>query len=347
MLADQLDYVVGVDTHRDAHAFALVAASTGALVLEAELEADRRGYRRALALACEHSSGTRLWAIEGTGSYGAGLVRFLADRGERVVEVERPQRAERRKGKSDRIDALRAARRALGEAKLAAPRTSGAREALRALVTTRAGAVAVRRAGLNQLRALIVVAPESLRAELRELTRAKLLARCAHLRPARRSDPQLQGMALSLRACARRVQAASAEERELNREIVRLVRELAPQLLAEAGVGPISAAHVIVSWSHRGRFASESAFARHAGAAPIPASSGQIERRRLDRGGDRTLNCALHTIIVSRRKHDPATIAYVERRLREGKSVREAIRCLKRYLARHLFRVLEAGPMAA
>jgi transposase len=346
MLADQLDYVVGVDTHRDAHALALLSA-TGGLVLEAEIAADQDGYERALLLAREHAVGGLLWAIEGSGSYGAGLARFLGERGERVVEIERPQRSERRKGKSDRIDALRAARLALGEAKLALPRADGARAALRALVTTRAGAVATRRAALNQLRALIVIAPESLRAQLRQLTRAKLLACCARLRPDLHTDPQLRGTALALRACARRVQAANAEERELKREIARLVDELAPQLLTEPGVGPISAAQLIVSWSHRGRFSGESAFARHAGAAPIPASSGQVVRHRLDRGGDRALNRALHTIIVSRRKHDPKTIAYIQRRQSEGKSVREAIRCLKRYLARHLFRILEAGPMTA
>jgi transposase len=347
MFADRLDYVVGVDTHRDAHALAVVCASRGAVLLEREVGADRRGYERALALACEHAAGERLWAIEGSGSYGAGLARFLAERGERVVEVERPQRGERRRGKSDPIDALRAARGAVGEARLARPRAGGAREALRALVTTREGAVATRRAALNQLRALIVIAPESLRAELRGLTRAKLLARCARLRPERHADPQLRGTAFALRACARRVQAVTVEERELKREIVRLVQELAPRLLTEPGVGAVSAAQLLVSWSHRGRFAGESAFARHAGAAPIPASSGRVIRHRLDRGGDRALNRALHTIIVTRRKHDPATMAYVQRRTSEGKSVREAIRCLKRYLARHLFRLLEAGPTAA
>lgn len=119
MLADQQDYVVGVDTHRDAHAFAVVAAATGALVLEAEVDADRCGYERAFTLVRAQAPGTRCWAVEGCGSYGAGLARFLAARGEQVVEVERPQRQERRRGKSDRIDALRAARAALGEAKLA------------------------------------------------------------------------------------------------------------------------------------------------------------------------------------------------------------------------------------
>jgi len=326
MFAGQQDYVVGVDTHRDRHALAVIAAATGALVLETEIDADRCGYELALALAGEHARESRLWAIEGSGSYGAGLARFLAARGEQVVEVERPQRQERRQGKSDRIDALRAARAVLRETRPALPRAAGAREALRAL---------------------IVIAPESLRGELRRLTRARLLAHCARLRAERQLDPQLRGTMLALRACARRVQAATIEERELKREILRLVEELAPQLLAEPGVGPISAAQLIVSWSHQGRFAGESAFARHAGAAPIPASSGQTLCRRLDRGGDRALNRALHTIIVSRRKHHPATIAYVQRRTSEGKSIREAIRCLKRYLARHLFRLLEAGPITA
>src|SRR6266508_329072 len=328
MLADQLDYVVGVDTHRDAHTIALIAALTGAVVLEIEVGADQRGYARALTLAFEHAAGSRLWAIEGSGSYGAGLARFLAEQGERVVEVERPQRTERTKGKSDRIDALRAARTALGQTKLALPRAGGARQALRALVTTRKGAVATRRAALRQL------------------TRAKLIARCARLRAERHACPELRGTTLALRACARRVQAATAEERELRREIVRLVNELAPQLLAEPGVGPISAAQLLVSWSHGGRFAGEAGFARHAGAAPIPASSGQVVRSLLDRGGDRQLNRALHTILVARHKRHEPTIAYIERRRSEGKSVREALRCLKRFLARHLFRLLEAGPLA-
>ncbi len=347
MLADRLDYVIGVDSHRDAHALALLAAPTGAPLLESELSADRRGYEGALALARAQAPGERLWAIEGSGSYGAGLARYLAEQGERVVELERPRRRQRRRGKSDGIDALRAARAALAETKLALPRAGGAREGLRALVTTRAGAVAGRRAALNQLRALIVIAPESLRGELRGLTRAKLVTRCLRLRPERRAEPELRATTLALRACARRVSSATAEERELRREIALLVEQLAPQLLLERGVGAITAAQLVISWSHRGRFSGEAAFARHAGAAPIPASSGQVERHRLDRGGDRALNRALHTIVLARRKHDPATIAYGQRRRAEGKSVRETIRCLKRYLARHLYRVLEAGPMSA
>jgi transposase len=143
------------------------------------------------------------------------------------------------------------------------------------------------------------------------------------------------------------VQALTAEERELKREIETPVAGLAPALPDEPGIGPVAAAQVLISWSHQRRFRSEAAFARLAGTAPLPAPSGLVSRHRLDPGGDRQLNRAPHTIIVSRRKHDPATIAYIKRRRTEGKSVREAIRCLKRYPARHLFRLLEAGPTTA
>jgi transposase len=346
MLADQLDYVVGVDTHRDAHALALVAASSGAVVLvEPALPACPRGYRLLLALARSHAPGSRAFAVEGTGSYGAGLARFLTEQGERVLEVERPQRARAQRGKSDVLDAVAAARGLLGADRLAQPRAGGTRAALQALLCVREGALDARRAALCQLRALIVTAPADLRQELRALTRARLLRRCAGMRAA--GPLERRGTRLALRLLARRIQLLTVEERALAREIAALVQSLAPPLLAEPGIGPISAARVLVAWSHRGRLRSEAAFARLAGAPPIPASSGMVVRHRLDRGGDRQLNRALHTIVVSRRKHHAPTVAYVDRRLREGKSVREAIRCLKRYLARQLFRVLEAMPSAA
>ena len=150
-----------------------------------------------------------------------------------------------------------------------------------------------------------------------------------------------------MRLLAVRIEALTLEERTLKREIRALVRELAPRLLAEPGLGPIAAAHVLLAWSHKGRLRSEAAFARLAGAPPIPASSGKVVRHRLDRGGDRKLNRALHAIILTRRRTDPETIAYIQRRVSEGKSDREAVRCLKRYLARSLFRQLEAMPQAA
>jgi transposase len=208
------------------------------------------------------------------------------------------------------------------------------------LLATREQAVEVRRVGLNQLRALLVTAPDGLRQRLSDLSPRQLPQRCARLRTAGLGEAA-EASVLALRLCGGRVVAATAEARTLEREIERLVRTLAPALLEEIGVGPISAGFLLLGWSHRGRLRSEAAFARLAGAAPIPASSGAVLRHRLDRGGDRLLNRALHTIVLARRQCDPATIAYIERRTSEGKSTREAVRCLKRYLARRLYRLLE------
>jgi transposase len=345
MLADELDYVIGVDPHRDTHALAVVDVRSGGVVFEATAVADGEGYASVLRLADQHAPGRRAFAVEGTGSFGAGLTRFLAGRGERVLEVGRLRRERSSGGKSDALDAVRAARSVLGQTRPAQPRAGGEREALRALSAAREGAVTARRAGLCQLRGLLVSAPEPLRAELRSLTRAQLLRRLAAVRPEGRQDPELRGTLLALRALARRVTALTVEERELAREIETLTRKLAPQLLEQPGVGPLAAAQVLISWSHRGRITSEAAFARLAGCAPIPASSGQTVRYRLDRGGDRRLNRALHMILVTRRRAHPPTIAYIERRIQEGKSRREATRCLKRYLARNLYRLLENPPM--
>jgi transposase len=218
---------------------------------------------------------------------------------------------------------------------------AGHRQALQALVAAREGAVNAKRAGLCQLRDLLITTPEPLRSQLRPLTRARLLQRLAATRPDGRRDPELRGTTLALRSIARRVLQLTAEERELGREIETITRTLAPQLLEQQGVGPHSAAQALLAWSHRGRIRSEAAFARLAGAAPIPASSGQTIRYRLDRSGDHKLNRALHMILVTRQRSHPPTIAYIERRLQEGKTRREANRCLKRY--RNLYRLLEHG----
>jgi transposase len=347
MLADRLDYVVGVDPHRDVHALAIVEVRTGGVVFEASVAANSSGYAAALEFARAQARGRRAFAVEGTGSFGAGLTRFLSGQGERVLEVGRLRRERRSGGKSDALDAVRAARSVLGQKRPAEPRAGGEREALRALMAAREGAVNARRAGLCQLRDLLITTPEPLRGELRPLTRARLLRRLAAVRPGRRSDVELRGALLALRTVARRVQRLTAEERELAGEIETLTRTLAPQLLEQPGVGPLAAAQILLSWSHRGRIRSEAAFARLAGCAPIPASSGQTIRFRLDRSGDRRLNRALHMILVTRRRAHPPTIAYIDRRLQEGKSRREASRCLKRYLARNLYRLLERGaPLA-
>ena len=347
MLADQLDYVVGVDPHRDSHTLAIVHVVSGAVVFEATVDANSDGYTRALELVDEYCPARRAFAIEGTGSFGAGLTRFLTGRGEWVLEVGRLRRERRSGGKTDALDAVRAARSVLTQQRPAIPRAGGERQALQALVAAREGAVNAKRAGLCQLRDLLITTPEPLRSELRPLTRARLLQRLAATRPHGRPDAELRGSTLALRSIARRVLQLQAEERELAREIEALTRRLAPQLLDQPGVGPHAAAQLVLSWSHPGRISSEAAFARLAGAAPIPASSGQTIRYRLDRSGDRKLNRALHMILVTRKRTHPATIAYIERRLQEGKTRREANRCLKRYLARNLYRLLEHPPMTA
>src|SRR6516164_45838 len=347
MLADEVDDVIGVDPHRDTHTFAVVEAGSGGLVFDGQVAASVSGYLEALRSAGTHVLGRRAWAIEGTGSYGAGLSRFLAERGELVVEVGRLRRQRRSQAKTDALDALRTARSVLGETRLAEPRVGGERDGLRALMVARESALVAKKACLCQLRALIVTCPEPLRTELAPLTRARLLSRCVSLRPDRHKREDWRATLLALRSLAARAQALTLEERALEREIRTLVTQLAPQLLTEPGVGPISAAQLVISWSHPGRVRSEAAFARLAGAAPIPASSGQTIRYRLDRGGDRKLNRALQTIILTRRRQHPATIAYIERRRAEGKTRRESVRCLKRYLARHLYRLLEAEPKPA
>jgi len=259
-----------------------------------------------------------------------------------VLEVGRGPSNERRlRGKDDPLDATRAARTALAAETLALPRAGQRREALRLLLLARRSAVDVRREALVQLRSVIVTAPDRLREDLRGLPAGRLLERCSRLRRTSSASADELATRLVLRSLARRIEAATLEAADLEREILAHVRGLTPQLLDEPGVGPIVGAQLIVAWSHRGRVRSEAAFARLAGVAPIPASSGQTNRHRLSRGGDRQLNRALHTIVLHRRQHDPTTKAYIARRVADGKSRREATRLLKRYLARHLYRLLQ------
>ncbi len=262
-----------------------------------------------------------------------------------MIESGRGPRDERRlRGKDDPLDATRAARAALANDTLDAPRMGQRREALRLLLVARRGAIEVRRRALMQLRSVIVTAPDRVRAELEALPERRLLDRCSRFRRSSACPVDELATKLVLRTLARRIAAATAEADQLEREILGQVSLLAPQLLDEPGVGPIVAADVIVAWSHPGRVRSEAAFARLAGVAPLPASSGQTIRHRLSRGGDRQLNRALHTIVLQRRQHDALTKAYIERRIAEGKSRREATRLLKRYLARRIYRLLQQQP---
>jgi transposase len=342
MFADEVDYVIGVDTHRDEHVLAAVTAPAGAVVAGEAVAADARGYRATLRFAARYADGQRVWAIEGSGSYGAGLARYLAERGETVLELSRAPKGERRlRGKDDALDAVHTARAALASRTLTLPRAGQRREALRLLLLARRSAVDVRREALTQLRAVIVTAPDPLRQELRGLPIGKLLDRCRRLRRTRSANADELATRLVLRSLALRIAAATSEAEELERELLGHVRALAPALLDEPGIGPVVAAQLLVAWSHHGRLRSEACFARLAGVAPVPASSGQTRRHRLSRGGDRQLNRALHTIVLHRRQHDPATREYIARCLTEGKTARDATRLLKRYLARHLYRLLQ------
>jgi transposase len=342
MLADEVDYVVGVDTHRDQHVLAVVVASSGGVIAQRSVRSNARGYVEAMRFAGDHAPGARIWAVEGAGHYGAGFARYLSSRAETVHEVSRTARGERRlQGKDDLLDAIRVARSALASTARALPRSGERQEALRLLLLARRSAVDVRRVAIVQLRSVIVTAPESLRDELRRLPLGELLRRCSRFRRSSSRTPDELAIILVLRSLARRIEAATEEAGELEREILGHVRALVPELLNEPGVGPIVAAQLIVTWSHRDRVRNEAAFARLAGVAPLPASSGQTIRHRLSRGGDRQLNRALHTVILHRRHHDPATRDYIARRIAEGKTTREATRVLKRYLARHLYRVMQ------
>jgi transposase len=341
MLADSIDGVIGVDTHRDTLTAAAVTA-IGGLLAHAIAPTDRAGYQQLLEFATSQLPGRRCWAIEGAGSFGAGLATFLADRGERVVEVPRRRRSTRRyAAKSDALDAVHIARDALVQTHPVMVRRRGDREALRVLLTTRRNAVNARIQTVNQLKALIVSAPEELRAELRGRGTKAQISYCAVLRrrPTRSLEHQMTARALQV--TARRLQQLRAEIDTLQHDIHTLVTAVAPWLLELPGVGPITAAQVLVSWSHAGRWRSEAAFAALAGTSPIPASSGRVTRYRLNRRGDRQLNNALHTIAVVRLRDDPLTRAYAQRRTAQGKNPREIKRCLKRIIARQLYKLLE------
>jgi transposase len=344
-LDQEVDVVIGVDTHKDTHTAAAVL-STGAVVDIVTASADPTGYRKLMVFGRHHEA--TLWAIEGTGSFGAGLTTALLARCERVVEVDRPQRPARRGGvKSDEIDAVRAARQALAGIGVGEPRCRGEREAIRVLLTTRAQAIEFRTRTISALHALVTSAPDSLRERLRGLPLGRLMRTCGALRGSSRQSTEEFATVTAMRATARRALACQQEAADLETQIDILVRRVAPQLLEQVGIGPVVAGQVLASWSHPGRVRSEAAFAKLGGVAPIEASSGMVVRHRLNRSGDRQLNRALHTIVLVRMRQDPTTRAYVQRRLSDGKSIREIKRCLKRYVARQLFRQLQTSPSRA
>ena len=332
--------VIGVDTHQDEHV-AVDIDRQGVRLGECRAPANTRGYGE-LKRWSQDMGEIAAFGIEGTGSYGAGVARFLTGRGYTVVEVNRTDRSARyRKGKSDPTDAEMAARAVLAGVANATPKSGdGEVEMIRMLKSAKDSAVKARTEAANQMKALVVTAPAELRETLDGLSIAALAIRCARFRPGRPDNPIAAGK-YALRSLACRYRHLSREIHDLKGELSRLTRAASPALVGVFGIGPDTAATLLVAaGSNPERLHSEAAFASLCGVNPIPASPGKINRHRLNRGGDRQANAALYRIVVVRLRHDDRTREYMRRRTGEGMSKTEVIRCLKRYVAREVFAAL-------
>ena len=332
--------VIGVDTHKDQHV-AVAIDGRGVRLDEKHVPVAVCGYEE-----LERWSGSlgqiHAFGIEGTGSYGAGVARFMTGRGHTVIEVNRPDRSIRyRKGKSDPTDAEMAARSVLAGVADTTPKSGeGEVEMLRMLKSARDSAVKARTQAINQMKALVVTAPAELREMLEGLTTSALAKRCRNFRVSRLDDPRTAAK-YALRSLACRYCQLSDELRDLESKLERLTRSAAPALFNTFGVGPDTAATLLIAvGSNPDRLRSEAAFASLCGVNPIPASSGRTNRHRLNRGGDRQANAALYRIVMVRLRHEPRTQAYMHRRTTEGMSKREVIRCLKRYVAREVYSII-------
>lgn len=334
--------MVGVDTHHRFHVAAALDVNGGVIGC-ATFEASNSGYRRLLAWAETFGRVERV-GVEGTGAWGKGLARYLTGENIRVVEVIRPNRQHRRRhGKSDVTDAISAGRAVISGEASAVPRGDGPAEALRMLRIARRSAVSARTRIINQIRATIVTSPDSLRERLEEVGTGQLVRTCAGFRPG--TDIADPGVAVkhALRSLARRHTQLDVEIEHLTRLITRVVDSYAPSgMLNMIGVGPIVAADILIAWgSNPNRVTSEAAFAALCGVSAVEASSGERIRHRLNRGGDRQANAALYRMVIVRLRYHPETRTYMHRRLADGKTKKEIIRCLKRYAARELYHILK------
>lgn len=358
-LADRVDAVIGVDTHTDTHT-AVVVTPVGTVLAELTVAATADGAATLLAWAGEQThrlgSSRRAWALDGARAHGVGLLRVLRAAGEETLEAPKPATARRRRGgKSDALDAVHAARAVLAADHLATPRTDGTREALRILHVCRRHYSDTRTATVNLFKSLILTADDNLREQFRGRSTARQIQHAATLttnttdtgtgtgttdtgtggEQVRRT--QLHTLAEQIHTLDRMLKANLAEIRTL-------VRTMCPALLDQPGIGPVTAAIALTAWSHPGRLRNEAAFAALAGVNPVPANSGRTVRHRLNRGGDRTLNAALHTIAKARQRCHQPTKDYITRRTAEGRTLPEITRNLKRYIARQLWRILQATP---
>ena len=331
-----------MDTHLDFHA-AVVMDQLGRRLGELKVPTTKKGYGE-LPRWTEGFGLVACVGVEGTGSYGAGLARHLKAAGIAVVEVERPKRHHhlRRNGKSDPIDAEGAARAVLAGEATGVPKSGdGKVEMIRTLRAARRSAVKARVQAANLLQAMLVTAPEQLRHRLRRLATKELVAVAARFRPG--GDPKDVEAAtrFALRSVARRHEALSEEIAELDTQLKRLVAEVIPELLALPGAGTNHAATLlVVAGDNPDRLKSEASFASLCGVSPVEASSGKVVRHRLNRGGNRDANRALHMVCVVRMGSERRTRSYVTKRTAEGKSKWEIMRCLKRYIAREVYSVL-------
>ena len=334
--------VGGVDTHKDLHVAAVVDEQDRVLGTQC-FATTRQGYRQMLAWMQSFGDVQRI-GIESTGSYGAGLLRFVLNAGIEVLEVTTPDKHDRRRrGKNDDLDAQNAAHAAFAGKRTVTPRSrDGMVESLRVLTVCRKTAVAARRVALQIIQTTIVCAPDGLRDQLRRMTRMQLIRTLAAWRPDLTAYRDVEAAyRISLKSLARRYLELHDEIADLDAMIGAIVRDLAPELVARKSIGYTGAAQLLLTaGDNPERLRSEASFAALCGVSPVPASSGKTIRHRLNRGGDRAANSALHIIAIGRLRTDQATKAYVAKRVAEGHSKLDAIRALKRYIAREVFHII-------
>lgn len=334
------EVIIGVDTHADQHTVAAING-LGRVLATIEIDTTPAGYRQLVDWAGTLGRFERA-GVEGCGAYGAGLARHLVNAGIRVLEVDRPNRQRRRRrGKSDPTDAEAAARAVLANDATTIPKdTTGVVEAIRMLHLTRRSAVKAKTQAANQMRDLVLTAPEPIRAELRSMSTVKRVKLCATWESGTVTDPT-SAVRRCLRELAQRWLALNDQANALEAELAELLNEIMPTLLAERGVGiDVAAKLVIAAGENPERLCSEASFAALCGVSPVEASSGKQSHRRLNRGGNRQANNALHTVALYRWRACPTTRDYITKRRADGKTDRAIRRCLKRALARQLHRVL-------
>lgn len=334
--------VAGVDTHKDTHHVAVLATSTGARLGDLKVPATPAGYEQLLGFVTSFGT-TVLIGVEGTNSYGAGLARYLTGHGVTIREVIRPKRAQRRRGKSDPVDAYAAAQQALAEPDtLPIAKTSdGPVEQIRVLMAVRRSAMKARVAAHRQIASLLITAPDTVRTRFAHLDSDRLIDTLAATRPGPATDTVTAATGQAVRRLARRHQNLTAEIAEIDAELRVLTTQSAPAMLATKGFGVITTATLLTTaGDNPHRLRTEGSFAALCGVAPIPASSGKTTRHRLNRGGDRQGNWALHQIALVRLSTDPRTKTYAARLTAAGKSKKDVLRCLKRAIAREAWHLL-------